>query len=850
MVIFFVCLPSLETRSSATLPSELVALKALNVLSIRRNNMMSLPPWLAFLTALEQLEVEGNPFQGPWKALLSPLITARQLTQPNTSSNESLKSKSAYPRRDHSLYGPGLSMYADASSSHLNIMHSESRPQILTPSSGSFTNMSFESEPSSLPLSAADQDMTNGRRFILDEEDNTIVPRILTSPSKPSLHVLSPGLMAPPISPAPLTGNSQLSFSTSLNSPSLLPYTSSPISQNNHSSSDIEEALADIGKNTPSPIHRVPTFSVSDRRTPSPYLRPLSRNRSTPSRSRLSAGSANGSIATFIADQGNSRSRTSSAASQRPLTDYTSSRYNQRSVEDSGYYGSATEYGSYQRQSEGSDFFGGLRSSDATSSSSKVDTEDERKKELRRMRSADELRRALEPVIGPSEPMAPTIEDDDDNGGETTETDKRSPFFAPKLDTRPKLSQLHTSDIGTVGPASSIILNDRLAAKKYSSLSAAQGLSGTPVQRRRPTFGEGFFDADTGVEADGEDEEKRKTQVISSTSSTLGKADTPQKPPKGKWGFLKKMSMGRMRPDPPVPRLTQSYGPLSSRSTQTSPQSAVAPRPQMPSTPISAGSSSSRPRALTRNVLSPIPPLSAGPSSISTPIATNPPSSSLSVPPSTSRAAKRRSFLPLDGPPSLNIPIPTTSPFFTEELITPLEETEEEQVKAAAEQRPVVSEVTERLSTAEPESVNTQTQQQHSQARALRSVMAYLRDMSDLTVSNTAVVGNMPSAMPSSANLANTSPDGADGRTRRPTIAEGGRTASDFGSPLSSHTDESRMNTMSVVTTDSNGSLKGEEDRKYKEDKSRRVKIIREIVQYVVSIMSSSYVLGLLTFFF
>ena len=36
--------------------------------------MHSLPSWLCLLPSLEALYVEGNPFQGPWKALLEPLV--------------------------------------------------------------------------------------------------------------------------------------------------------------------------------------------------------------------------------------------------------------------------------------------------------------------------------------------------------------------------------------------------------------------------------------------------------------------------------------------------------------------------------------------------------------------------------------------------------------------------------------------------------------------------------------------------------------------------------------------------------------------------------------------------------
>jgi len=125
--------------------------------------------------------------------------------------------------------------------------------------------------------------------------------------------------------------------------------------------------------------------------------------------------------------------------------------------------------------------------------------------------------------------------------------------------------------------------------------------------------------------------------------------------------------------------------------------------------------------------------------------------------------------------------------------------------------------------------------------RALRSVMAYLKDMNDL---GTVQQGN-PLSMYSST--------GHDDhhiavRSRRPTVVEAHREPS-MASPstLASLSDSSghlrsldsiaglrsgsSSQTLSVATTDSNGSS---EERKYKDDKGKRAMVIREIVLQVL----------------
>lgn len=117
--------------------------------------------------------------------------------------------------------------------------------------------------------------------------------------------------------------------------------------------------------------------------------------------------------------------------------------------------------------------------------------------------------------------------------------------------------------------------------------------------------------------------------------------------------------------------------------------------------------------------------------------------------------------------------------------------------------------------------------------RALRSVMAYLKDMNDLGASQ------QPNTFssPVSEEAVTTT------RSRRPTLVDGGREVSmalsgttlvsSEGSHLRPRESVSgirsggSLQTMSVATTDSTGS---NEERVYKDDKGKRSMVVREIV--------------------
>jgi len=863
-----------DATGLTTLPPELVSLRSLNVLSIRRNKLMALPAWFARLPALERLEVEGNPFQGPWKTLLAPLIASRPILSVAISvSGDAMRQQqqqlsSISNSNMDSVYGPGLSIYGEPSllpnphDTTVTPNEFPRIPQLLPPYSaaqGSFFSMT-DSDSSSMPNSAVESDGGVTRRFIPEEEEYTIVPRVPTSSSLPSLLTSSQSAISPSplVSPLP-TLLSPHSF-TSHNSPTQLAYMSPPSARSN-GYDRFEKALVEVHEGSlnpgPSLVQRAPTFSVVDRRTPSPFVRPLSRTRTTPSRSRLSSGSGSGSIATFIADQGqgemgsrsrrssstSQRPRTASNTSQRPHTDYAPTRYGgPLSVEDSGFYGNNMDYLPYERKSDGSECFGvGSMNGTGVGIGSRIDPEEERRREIRRMRSADELRRALESVIGPSRPMAPTREQDGD-----TDINRTPPFFVSRLDPRPPINHHHTADsemalLGSNGGiARGVTLTDRPPTKRFASLGPAQGLGGGASTRVRPTLMDGMWDADGDADVEGDEEERRKKSVsrpMSPTEQDRGPTEDPIRSPKtkAKWGFLKKMSMGRMRPEVASrPLNSQSSG----RSIQTSSQDAVVQR--MGPSSDHVPSESSPTTKLRKGSREPINSASSKPTPPLPVLSIPPPSlSSLSVPSPQLRSLKRRSFLSLDGPPALNIPIPSTVPFLPETMIATngMEEEPKPTAESRAEQQPSPP-------LPPPLPPVQELEQQTSDMQALRSVMAYLRDMADLGMSSSTPGGPMGNGNLSTLNLGSgSSQDNEDGRSRHPTLVDSNRVLSDgslasnasSGSGLGaivSRSDDQRANTMSMITTDSGGSGKGDEERsKHKDDKYKRALIIKEIVE-------------------
>jgi hypothetical protein len=91
--------------------------------------MYSLPSWLCLLPALEALYVEGNQFQGPWKALLEPLVP--RPVAPFRSSTLPLTAQLYSPITPHTAN----SMVSSAAASSSDLDYSESG-QLLSSTAG------------------------------------------------------------------------------------------------------------------------------------------------------------------------------------------------------------------------------------------------------------------------------------------------------------------------------------------------------------------------------------------------------------------------------------------------------------------------------------------------------------------------------------------------------------------------------------------------------------------------------------------------------------------------------------------------------------------------------------------
>ncbi|KAF9270411.1 hypothetical protein L218DRAFT_952546 [Marasmius fiardii PR-910] len=84
-----------DSTGITTLPETLMDLDKLHTISVRKNKMHALPSWLCLLPALQELFVDGNPFQGPWRALVEPLLAKVPMTPAYPSSTPTFPLSSA-----------------------------------------------------------------------------------------------------------------------------------------------------------------------------------------------------------------------------------------------------------------------------------------------------------------------------------------------------------------------------------------------------------------------------------------------------------------------------------------------------------------------------------------------------------------------------------------------------------------------------------------------------------------------------------------------------------------------------------------------------------------------------------
>jgi len=346
--------------------------------------------------------------------------------------------------------------------------------------------------------------------------------------------------------------------------------------------------------------------------------------------------------------------------------------------------------------------------------------------------------------------------------------------------------------------------------------------------------------------------------------SVLRRKDDKTKDQSGRWGFLKKMSMGKLKPDAPGPKPSSAYvrpgiTPLANVAESVSvppPQPTASSQNSLSLIDVRLSSTGSLgleiPGAPPEISISPIipegpngiaplpspsPSLPPSPSLLS--LSNIPPSPNLSSQPASTRVAKRRSFLPIGGPPT-PLPLPSPGPLTPSSLATTANDGE--QFSTPSPISPESAEQTQR---------REEDRARDAYTRALRSVMAYLRDMNDLSVTQHSL---MSMYAPSTPDITGSGP-----RPRRPTATDGSRVVSDgiHSSPSSvaasrsGSSDQLRSpesiahlrslnssQTASIATTDSAGSTYGEE-RKFKDDAGRRMRVVKEIVEYVETFDSS-----------
>ena len=399
---------------------------------------------------------------------------------------------------------------------------------------------------------------------------------------------------------------------------------------------------------------------------------------------------------------------------------------------------------------------------------------------------------------------------------------------------RPALSNYSTSI------SSSNLLNmggggvapDQTYNKRFATLGPNSQLispSRPPVNATRPQLSQSMWD-NTGENSNNTSNRASLTSPAQTSSQKQTKSDLndlqdrPTREKTGRWGFLKKMSMGRIRSDTPSSPPSASSN-RSARSHKSDHSGSIARKTydRMSKSPqIDV-------RLSTTGKLDALPILPSSSLEPEVPVAASA-LSSLVPPPLLQSRLKRRSFLPVDAPGVMSLSIPENSAFVTGVVLSQEGETSENSL--VSPKSPVLNH--------EQYIRQEEDRARDVYTRALRSVMAYLKDMNDL---GTIQQSSSPLSMYGSP----TTPDDYPTlRSRRPTIVEPSRELS-MTSSVSMVSDMSGQlrpsesitglrsgtssQTLSVVTTDSGSS----DERKFKDDKGKRIKVIQEILKWVLA---------------
>jgi hypothetical protein len=394
------------------------------------------------------------------------------------------------------------------------------------------------------------------------------------------------------------------------------------------------------------------------------------------------------------------------------------------------------------------------------------------------------------------------------------------------------------SSSNLLGTGGGGVTPDQTYNKRFATLGPNTQLippSRSPVNAARPQLSQSMWNS-AGEDSNNALNRASFTPVTHASSQQQTKPDLndsqerPTREKSGRWGFLKKMSMGRIKSDAPSspPSASSKRTVRSHKSGDHSGSISRKTYDRMSKSPqIDV-------RLSTTGKLDALPILSSSSLEPEAPIAASL-SSNLVPPPLLHSRSKRRSFLPVDAPGVMSLSIPENSAFITGVMLSQEGETLETPLVTPS---PVLDN--------EQYIRQEEDRARDAYTRALRSVMAYLKDMNDL---ETVQQGNPLSMYGSSA------PDDYPTlRSRRPTIVETSRepsmtsigsttmvSFSDMSGQLRSSESVTGLRsgtssqTLSVMTTDSSCSS---DERKFKDDKGKRTKVIQEILKWVLTFLS------------
>ncbi|KAG8824856.1 hypothetical protein FRC19_000967 [Serendipita sp. 401] len=784
-----------DSIGTSTLPPSLSAAVQLHTLSIRGNRMYSLPCWLCLLPALEALYLDGNPFQGPWRALVEPLIPRTVAVNPNTPSVKSPFYPPNTPHTAHSFESTDPSEYSEdrhdenigrqrqgsipwAAKGHRSTSSKELNLTFLPPGQGGNNNNNNAQQ--SNPSGVRSRALTLG-----DKEDGRLGVAAAGGARARMLSQDHPQSPRPHTSFSTHDAGGARSLSRTKTAPSKRPSAANSIT-----------SLLQSGESTPPP-------SVVGRNSPSATMlmaTAFANGGGTPAFSRLNSATKSSDALTLQTDSLSQQGE----SSMNEMLERGMSPNTIRKMRSTGDMRMSPAYANMQSSQEERmpDEFGGPQDNMAgLGKFMSVGARGPMKEEYKALTAT-----MFEPPTSSSLLSQSTIK-----GGKEKEGEKRKWGFLKKV----SKGRLRSGSV-TQGDDSS-----------------SQGGPNTT------TIGQHTYTIGPPRTMGGMGGPSASMPLVPHTSAATTTSGVPQRP-------MTASQIGSRS----TPMLSQQTSPqrrvLSKRPTDPAAHTSMISNysSNTPSTPSTMSMFS------TRSVVNP-PVLaalntSARPSTSAGLLA--PPSATSPTP--TPRKTKRRSFLPLGGPSPISIPHHDNNVL----LVSGSPEPGDGGLDSPAYPMSPLSPV-----------VESEEKQRERHQRALKSVMGYLRDMCDLSAGTSLGAAAVAAAAANAQALVNSNPNfsqsvsqpdslpssrGPSSRSvsRRPTLSgqDAARALSDFngssmppslptGSSFSSHL-HSMLSDMSSPVKDGEDTAADSsnqpqtEEKKVKDDKNKRAMIVKEIV--------------------